>query len=103
MSDWRDCAHCDPQDIVALPAALWAVDGHLNPRWSGAVLNASAQSSQLAHPGDCRAGGDSCARRTARSFGSNTEIVSRASLQSRRSEKGRRVVVHGCWTSSVRC
>lgn len=44
-----------------------------------------------------------CARRTARSFGSSTEIVSRASLQSRRSERGRRgVVVQGCWTSWVR-
>lgn len=44
-----------------------------------------------------------CARRTARSFGSSTEIVSSASLQSRRSERGRRGVVgQGCWTSSVR-
>jgi hypothetical protein len=59
-------------------------------------------SSQLRQRGGRTAIVNVSERCTARSFGSSTEIVSRASLQSRRSERGRTVVVHGCWISSAR-
>lgn len=65
-------------------------------------LQASRYSSQFGQHGGCRSEAHARARRTACSFGSSTEIVSSASLHSRRSTSGNTAVVQGRWTSSAR-